>query len=107
MYKKTIHMLAVSGVAAAIVALAFAGRRLSTGIAQTGSDGHGNLSGTINSLVHDGDKAKYVIGGEWTLSLDGDKVKDFSADLEMAGADGMGSHTHRIVLSDNQTGTAS
>ena len=106
MLRKTTHMLAVSGVAAAIVALVFASVQLSNSVAQIGNDGPGNLSGTINSVVHDGDKARYVIGGDWTLSLDGNKVKDFSADLDMAGADGTGSHTHKIVLSDEQTGTA-
>jgi hypothetical protein len=107
MFRKTTHMLTVSGVAAAIVALAFAGIQLSNSAAQTGSAGPGNLSGTINSVAQDRNGEKNVIGGEWILSLDGDKVKDFSADLDMAAADGTGSHTHRIVLSDGQTGTAS
>ena len=107
MIRRTFRPLAVSVLAVPIVVLAFAGVWLSTGLAQIGDEsGPDTLSGTINSLNQDGDGAKQVIGGEWILSLEGDQVTDFSADLEMASADGTGSHTHRIVLSDEQTETA-
>jgi hypothetical protein len=97
--KKNIFILPVS-IAAAFAALLLAGTGLSS-LAQIGSDSTEDQSGTINSLIQQDGEAAYVIGGEWSLSLDGDELSDFSADLVMTKSDGTGSHTHQIVIADD------
>jgi hypothetical protein len=106
-------IIAISVTAIAIGAMVFVGNGLSTGIAQmsdgnsTSSDGNSDKSwsGTLNSLV-DANNEKFIVGGEWTLSLNGNNVTEFSADIDMVSSDGTGAHTHRII-SDGVTNTAS
>ena len=97
--KKNVFILPVS-IAAAFAALLLAGTGLSS-LAQIGSDSTEDQSGTINSLIQQDGEAAYVIGGEWSLSRDGDELSDFSADLVMTKSDGTGAHTHQIVIADD------
>jgi len=97
----------MSVTAIAIGALVFVGSGLTAGIAQMSDSSSGkSFSGSLNSLV-DASDGKYIVGGEWTLSLDGSDVTEFNADIDMVSIDGTGVHTHRIVISDTATQTAS
>ena len=108
MYKsKTTWLVALAVTTIAIGALAFVGSGLTAGIAQmSNSSSDESFSGSINSIV-DASNAKYIVGGEWTLSLDGNDVTEFAADIDMVSSDGTGAHTHRIVVVDTATRTAS
>jgi len=99
--KKISYILPVS-IASAMAALLLAGSGLS-GLAQISNEARQDVSGTINSLVQEEGETTYIIGGDWNLSLDEDKVSDFSADLVMAGSDGMAAHTHKIVMVGEDT----
>lgn len=105
----TMWILAMSVTAIAIGALVFVGSGLSAGIAQiSDSSSDKSWSGTLNSVVEDASNEKQIVGGEWSLSLDGNNVTEFSADFDMVSSDGTGAHTHRIVISDEgATQTAS
>lgn len=127
---KTKWIFAMSVTAIAIGALAFVGSGLSTGIAQMGynnseNSANSNLSnnnsansdlsnnnsakswsGTVNSIVENAN-GKYIVGGEWTLSLDGNNVTELNADIDMVSSDGMGPHTHRILINNEATQIAS
>lgn len=48
-------------------------------------------SGNVDSLVVDENNAQFILGGEWTLSIEDGKVTDFNADIDMTPADGDGS----------------
>ncbi len=121
--RKTTWILSISIAVAAIGALVFASSGLSysfgleqnTKATTSASDNNNNInnmaaksySGTINSLVEQGSQPQYVLGGKWSLSLDGNKVTNFSADIKMAKPDGTGAHTHRMVIGgETQTAAA-
>ena len=104
---KTTWLIALALTTIAIGALVFVGSGLTAGIAQmSDSSSDESFSGSINSIV-DASNAKYIVGGEWTLSLDGNDVTEFAADIDMVSSDGTGAHTHRIVVGDTATRTAS
>jgi hypothetical protein len=86
-------------IAAALAALLFAG----TGVGSLAQMSSESSSGTINSLVQENGETTFILGGEWSLSLDGEQVTDFSADLDMTSSDGTGAHTHRIEMAGNQS----
>jgi hypothetical protein len=99
--KKISYILPVS-IASAMAALLLAGSGLSS-LSQISNEARQDVSGTINSLVQEDGKTTYIIGGDWNLSLDEDKVSDFSADLVMARSDGMGAHSHKILMAGEDT----
>lgn len=92
-----------SAIASAVAALLVAAAVLPS-LAQTIESGD-NMSGTVNSLVQEDGETTYVLGGEWNLSLEGDNLTEFSADLVMTASDGTGSHTHRIVVAEEDLGS--
>ena len=119
-------ILAMAVTAFAIGALVVVGSGLSSGIAQmsypntnTNADQNDanidqndnstnqSWSGTLNSVVEGANNEKQIVGGEWTLSLDGNNVSEFSADIDMVSSDGTGAHTHRIVISGGTIRAAS
>ncbi len=99
--KKISYILPVS-IASAMAALLLAGSGLSS-LAQISNETRQDISGTINSLVQEDGETTYIIGGDWSLSLDEDRVSDFSADLMMASSDGTGAHSHKIVMAGGDT----
>lgn len=101
--RKISYILPVS-IACAIAALLLPGTGLSS-LAQTSSETRQDISGTVNSLVQEDGETTYIIGGEWNLSLDEDRVSDFSADLVMTGSDGTGAHAHKIVMAGDDQDT--
>lgn len=104
---KTTWLLVLTVTTIAIGALVFVGNGLTAGIAQmSDSSSDESFSGSINSIV-DASNAKYIVGGEWTMSIDGKDLTEFSADIDMVSNDGKGAHTHRIVVGDTATRTAS
>jgi hypothetical protein len=44
-----------------------------------------------------GQEPPYILGGNWTLNVQGGNVTDFSADFLMVHTDGTGYHTHNIT----------
>jgi hypothetical protein len=119
-------ILAMAVTAFAIGALVVVGSGISSGIAQmsypntntnadqndANTDQNDNStnqswSGTLNSLVEGANDEKQIVGGEWTLSLHGNNVSEFSADIDMVSSDGTGAHTHRIVVSGGTIRAAS
>ena len=101
MLKGILYVLPVS-VASALAVFLLVGSGLSS-LAQTSSESIESSSGTINSLVQEDGETTYILGGEWSLSIDSDEISDFKADLVMAKSDGTGAHEHEIVMAGEST----